>query len=88
MLLEYESDHKTGMNITEVRSAWTREGIVEAVRVVLMHPSTLFDDMIKHLPSIRNWVYDPSVNGGRMFGFITEEDGNTAVSNRIFEIVV
>lgn len=31
------------------KAAWTKEGILEAVRILLKEPNTLFDDMIKQL---------------------------------------
>ena len=84
MLLKYEDDYHTGMDITMIsqllyeytsgypylvsricqllderiagsctfpdkKAAWTKEGILEAVRILLKEPNTLFDDMIKHL---------------------------------------
>ena len=84
MLLRYEDDYHTGMDITMIsqllyeytsgypylvsricqllderiagscicpdkKAAWTKEGILEAVRILLKEPNTLFDDMIKHL---------------------------------------
>ena len=84
MLLKYEDDYHTGMDITMIsqllyeytsgypylvsricqllderiagsctfpdkKAAWTKEGILEAVRILLKDPNTLFDDMIKHL---------------------------------------
>lgn len=31
------------------KDIWTKEGILEAIRILLREPNTLFDDMIKHL---------------------------------------
>ena len=31
------------------KAAWTKDGILEAIRILLKEPNTLFDDMIKHL---------------------------------------
>ena len=79
MLLDYENDHHTGMDIREisqliydytsgypylvsrickladetvsqepgfpVETAWSHEGIIDAVGVLLRRPNTLFDDM-------------------------------------------
>ena len=33
----------------DTKSAWTKDGLLEAVRIILREPNTLFDDMIKHL---------------------------------------
>lgn len=84
MLLEYENEHNTGMNIFEIssilfdytsgypylvsricqlidervavnsgkrneREAWTKEGVLQAVKILLKEPNTLFDDMTKKL---------------------------------------
>ncbi len=38
-----------GMECCDKKAAWTRTGILEAVRIILKEPNTLFDDMIKHL---------------------------------------
>jgi len=77
MLLEYEKDHKTGMDIEaiskEIRAYtsgypflvsrlcqiidkdlskdWTVKGVQEAVKLILMDQSTLFDDIIKNMES-------------------------------------
>lgn len=45
-----------GMECCDKKAAWTRTGILEAVRIILKEPNTLFDDMIKHL-----WEY-PRLN--------------------------
>lgn len=84
MLEEYESEHRTGMNVQDiakmiydytsgypylvsricqiidervvgtkdfgdVSSAWTKEGILVAIKILLKEPNTLFDDMTKKL---------------------------------------
>lgn len=83
-------------------SAWTRNGILNAVRQLVKGPNTLYDDMIKHInefPELHEMLsnilfsgqeypyheYDPPVNIGKMFGFITNREGTVAVANRIFE---
>lgn len=38
-----------GLVCPDKRTAWTKEGILEAVQIILREPNTLFDDMIKHL---------------------------------------
>lgn len=81
---------------------WTTEGILEAVKIIIKGPNTLYDDMIKHVieyPALYTMldnilfkgeyypyqVYDKSVDIGRMFGFIVENQGSVAIANRIFE---
>lgn len=36
-------------NFPTYRTAWTREGILEAVKLLIKGPNTLYDDMIKHI---------------------------------------
>lgn len=38
-----------GASCPDVKTAWSKNGILEAVRIILREPNTLFDDMIKHL---------------------------------------
>lgn len=100
MLLDYENDHHTGMDIREisqliydytsgypylvsrickladetvsqepgfpVETAWSHEGIIDAVGVLLRRPNTLFDDMIKHLteyPELNTIISNILFNG-------------------------
>lgn len=94
MLLCYEDDHTTGMDIKMIADliysytsgypylvsricklidehpaenlTWSREGIVEAVKILLQEPNTLFDDMIKKLedyPKLREMLYDILFHG-------------------------
>lgn len=83
MLKEYESEHHTGMNISEVselvydytsgypylvsricqiideqladtdnfteKTAWTKNGVLAAIKILLKEPNTLFDDLTKKL---------------------------------------
>lgn len=103
MLTEYEADHSTGMDISEISriiydytggypymvsrickllderisgtadfpektDAWTKDGILEAVRLFLKEPNTLFDDMVKKLyehPELRNMLQDILFRGAR-----------------------
>lgn len=82
--------------------AWTQERLLEAVKIIVKGPNTLYDDMIKHVleypelytmlsnilfrgESYPYQVYDQSVDIGRMFGFIVEQNGSVAIANRIFE---
>ena len=83
MLTEYEADHQTGMNITEIAEAihdytsgypflisricleihesiditWSYDGVVEAIKAILMERNTLFDDISKNLENNKN-LYD------------------------------
>ena len=46
--------------------AWAREGVAEAVRLLLRQPNTLFDDMIKHLteyPDLGNVIQNILFHG-------------------------
>lgn len=51
------------------KSAWTREGILEAVKILVREPSTLFDDIRKKLddfPSLRNVLEEILFKGSQM----------------------
>lgn len=37
------------MRRPDKETAWSRNGVLEAVRIILKEPNTLFDDMVKHL---------------------------------------
>lgn len=82
--------------------AWTKEGVLEAIKLLIKGPNPLYDDMIKHVVEYSDlyemlnnilfegqeyayYEYDKSVNIGKMFGFIAEQNGMVAVANRIFE---
>lgn len=82
--------------------AWTKAGVLEAIKLLIKGPNTLYDDMIKHVieyPDLYEMLnnilfegqeyaffeYDKSVNVGKMFGFIKDNNGVVAVSNRVFE---
>lgn len=46
--------------IFQKKDAWTREGVIEAVRLFLKEPNTLFDDMVKKLcdyPEMKNMLH-------------------------------
>lgn len=46
--------------------SWTREGVAEAVKILLKEPNTLFDDMIKHLteyPELSQMLQNILFNG-------------------------
>ena len=74
MLSDYENDHKTGMNVSEISSlihdytsgypfltskicklvdeknlGWNKEGIEQAVKMILVEKNTFFDDLNKKL---------------------------------------
>lgn len=83
--------------------AWTREGITEAVKIILKMKTSLFESMVKQLdtyPDMRGMLEDiiyrgkgipfspdtKSISMGVMFGFLKEQGGQVAISNRIFEM--
>lgn len=138
MLLEYEADYHTGMDVGEMAEmlyaytsgypylvsricklidekilgrngcknraeAWTKQGFLEAVGILLSEKNTLFDSLIGKLcdyPELEKMVYDILFGGKKivynpddmaidmaaMFGFVKNEKGTLALSNRIFEI--
>ena len=134
MLENYESDFKTGMDITAVaqeiyeytsgypylvsricqildhlyqknndKNAWSHTGLLNSVRTLISETNSLFDDMakkVKDYPDLHNVLYDilfcgrsipynpgtELVSIGTMFGFLKDDAGQVAVSNRIFEI--
>jgi hypothetical protein len=50
------------------KNAWTREGFLEAIRLILKESNTLFDDMIKHLyeyPKLRQMIKNILFQGMR-----------------------
>lgn len=81
---------------------WTKNTILEAVKLLLNEQNTLFDDMGKKLSDSKELdniirlilfngkkiPYSPdehAINLGTMFGYLKNEEGLVAVSNRIFE---
>jgi hypothetical protein len=54
-------------NIDEDLNAnWTVEGVTESVKMVLVEPSTLFDDMFKNIasyPELRDYIYELLIVG-------------------------
>lgn len=138
MLVEYENDKLTGMDITDISqeiyaytsgypvlvsgickcmdeelleygifpdlgSVWTKDGVAKAVNIILKESSTLFEHMTKQLDTykeLRNMVEDiiyrgkqitfspeqKSIHLGVMFGFLKEENGHVAITNRMFEM--
>lgn len=75
---------------------WTKEGIAEAVKMLLKENTPLFDSMVKQLgiyKDMRDLIeqisFSPakkSMNLGFMFGFLKEENGYVTIANRIFEM--
>lgn len=88
---------------SEKRGIWTREGIGEAVKIILTSGTLLFDSMVKQLDTFKDLKYviqeilyqgkkipfspgERAINLGRMFGFLREDHGSVAITNRIFEM--
>ena len=84
------------------KSAWTKEGFYEAVRMILAEKNTLFESLIGKLhdyPELnamlrtllftgRSFSYSTDgsvIDIASMFGFVKNQNGSVAVSNRIFE---
>ncbi len=82
---------------------WSKEDILEAVKLLLTDQNSLFDDMRKKLsdfPELRRMFYEILFNGtefpynyyqyatdlAKMFGYIINNAGKIAISNRIFEM--
>lgn len=134
MLNSYETDHKTGMDISVLaqeifdytngypylvsrlcqllddqvedgvyKGMWTHACLLDAVRELVKESNSLFDDIakkVKDYPELRTLLYDilfcgksipynlgtELVSIGSMFGFLKDEAGQVAISNRIFEI--
>src|SRR3989339_1838337 len=128
MLIEYEKDYKTGMNIDKISEEiysftsgypflvsktckiiheklnknWNFKGIEDAVKIILDEKNTLFDDLIKNLENnkkLYDLIYDiliigqkiifnidnPFIEIGEMFGILSKNKNNVAISNKIFE---
>ena len=83
-------------------SAWTRDGIDEAVKKLLLESNTLFESLIGKLmnyPALKTTVksilmegvtipfniYQDEISQMLMYGFIRNNNGFVAISNRIFE---
>ena len=84
------------------KSAWTKKGFLEAVRILLSEKNMLFESLREKLesyPELNSMLYsllftgkaivynyyEASINIATMFGFVKNENGVLAVSNRIFE---
>lgn len=83
-------------------SAWSPDGVREAVKIILRDKTTLFDSMTRQLeeqPELRDMLhvtlfagqrlafnpYDRACELGTMFGYLKDDNGTVAISNRIFE---
>ncbi len=88
---------------SDARKIWSREGVTEAVKIILKSSTPLFDSLIKQLDTFKSLQdliqgilyqgkkvsfspFEKSINLGQMFGFLKEENGYVAISNRIFEM--
>ena len=84
------------------KSAWTKKGFLEAVRILLSEKNMLFESLREKLESYQELnsmlysllftgkaivynYYEASIDIATMFGFVKNENGVLAVSNRIFE---
>lgn len=84
------------------KSAWTKKGFLEAVRILLSEKNMLFESLREKLesyPELNSMLYsllftgkaivynyyEASIDIATMFGFVKNENGVLAVSNRIFE---
>lgn len=101
MLMEYEHDYRTEMNLSEIadliydytsgypylvsrickllderiaesesfpdkKSAWTKDGVTEAIKILLTEKNTLFESMtekLNHYPELHNLIYSLLFNG-------------------------
>ncbi len=117
MLLDYEADHHTGMDVRAVsqlifdytdgypylvsricrltderlwnsadscvrKTAWTSEGILLSIRLLLKEPNTLFEDMVKHLqdyPQLKENIKNILFCGMQYSFEIDQESVNTGV---------
>ena len=102
MLVEYENDHKTGMNIEEIAQEirdytsgypylvsricqyienelgrdWTKNGVMSAVKEIILENSTLFDDLFKNIksnPDLKELLRNLTV-GKRNYPYNLDED--------------
>ncbi len=82
--------------------AWSKEGVLEAAKLLLSEENTLFDDIRKKLEQFKELYeilyeilylgksfpfnqYNTAIDIAKMFGFVKNDCGNVAISNRIFE---
>ncbi len=123
MLVEYETDHHTGMDASGVaqelyqytsgypylvsaickimdeklsfmdlfadtRSIWTKEGVREAVKILLRTRTTLFDSMVKHIheyPDLKQMLYAILFQGERV---TYNQDNHTIELACMFDYIV
>lgn len=95
-------DEQLQQKVSEPKGYWSKEGVLEAVKVILSEQNSLFDDMRKKIsdfPELRSMFYEILYNGkeypynyyqyatdlAKMFGYIVNNNGKVAISNRIFE---
>ncbi len=92
-------------NFPDKKAAWTREGFMEAEKLLINDNNTLFQSLTGKLtdyPELRTVLYELLFAGkpipyvaqnqyievAAMFGFIKNDKGTVAISNRIFETVL
>jgi hypothetical protein len=85
-----------------IENKWTKQGVIDAVKIILAEKNTLFESLIgklsaypeleqilyKILFSGQRLLYNPdnsAIDIAQMFGFIKNDNGTIAISNRIFE---
>lgn len=84
------------------KEAWTRNGMDEAVKSILIERNTLFESLVGKLinyPNIKSLVksilmeglsipyngYQEEISQMQMYGFVRNNNGYVAISNRIYE---
>jgi len=83
---------------------WSKQGIQEAVKIILNETGTLFDDLIKnieHNENLYNTVYSLAIEGqeltydvyadekGLMYGILKKgNNGKLAINNKMFEMLI
>ncbi len=92
-------------NFPDKRGAWTKVGVLEAVKILMAEKNPLFESLVGKVlaqSSLRELLYavlfvgkkipynplNESIGSAQMFGFIKNEDGSVAISNRIFETML
>ncbi len=86
-------------------AAWTKNGVMEAIKMLLAESNTLFESLTGKLtdyPDLKKLLYtllftgssipynslNDSLRVAEMFGFVKNQNGNVAISNRIFETIL
>lgn len=86
-------------------AAWTKNGVMEAIKMLLAESNTLFESLTGKLadyPDLKKLLYtllftgssipynslNDSLKVAEMFGFVKNQNGNVAISNRIFETIL